>query len=262
MDRHWVAQARDLAHGFYRATLNATTGEALAHTAFVVEPTPELSACRTDTGLLQRLQAAAGQPALAQPPLRTQDLRSPALLLALLCLLTHVIVRRLPHGWLRRIVPVAVWLVALIPASRSQAAEDPNRVYVMSRLNAVPQTRSTVDPILALLCGDTNQVDSLPAADFAGAMQRGYGLYKLGQQAAAYETFLREAMPLAQTQEDRKYVLAWVLLTARKAERLAEVGTSSARRCVARAVSGEGPAARLWPARGPDPGHGPARPRS
>jgi len=214
--RRWVAQARDLAEGFYRATLNTADGRALAHAAFVVEPSPELPACRADTDLLQRVQAAAGRPVSSQPPLRTRDLRVHALALALLCLLTHVIVRRLPHGWLRRLAPAAVWFAALIPAASSQAAEDPNRAYVVSRLSGLPGTNEAREPVLAMLCGDMNDVAGLGAADFAGAMQRGYGLYKLGQHAAAYDAF-RGAMPLAQTQEDQKYVLAWFLLTAQTA---------------------------------------------
>ncbi|MBP7050974.1 MAG: VWA domain-containing protein [Phycisphaerae bacterium] len=220
--RHWAAQARDLAGGFYRATLNTTAGETLARGAFVIEPTPELSACRADAALLDHIQAAAGQPALSQPPERTGDLRVAALLLALLCLLTHVIVRRLPHGWLRRVAPAAVWFVVLLPAARSQAAQDPNLAYVTSRLNGLPQTSPTGDPVLALLCGDANQADSLPTADFAGVLQRGYALYKLERHSDAYET-LRAAVPLAQTEEDQKYVLAWLLLTAQKAGRLADV---------------------------------------
>ncbi len=220
--RHWAAQARDLADGFYQATLSTTAGEALARAAFVIEPTPELSACRTDAALLQRVQAAAGQPALSEPTQRTRDLRVPALLVSLVCLLAHVIVRRLPHGWLRRLAPAAVWFVVLLPAASSRAAQDPNLAYVTSRLNGLSQTGTAHDPILALLCGDMTQVDNLHAVDFAGAMQRGYALYELGRHSDAYDVF-REAMPLAQTEEDQKYVLAWFLLTAQKAGRLTEV---------------------------------------
>jgi len=220
--RHWVAQARDLDEGLYQVTLNSEAGQLLAQTAFAINTIPELKACRADTALLQRLETAGNDQAGETPPLRTRDLRIPILMLALLSLLAHVILRRLPHKWLKRAAPVALWLLVLLPANTSRAAEDPNRSYVMGRLSGLPQASAPQDPMLALLCGDTSLVDQILANDFSRAMQRGYGQYRRQQYAAAYDLFER-ALNLAQIEEDQKYALAWALLTAEKSGRMAEL---------------------------------------
>lgn len=224
--RRWAAQARDLAAGPYRVTLNTEQGEALARAAFAVTHTPELSASRSDVNLLRRLESAAGKPAISGPPLRTQDLRAVALILALLCLLAHVVLRRLPQGRLGRLVRPWIWLLVLVPALPSRAAEDPNRTYVLSRLDGRSEAAPTADPVLALVCGDMDRAteirDPAQASGFAATLQRGYALYRVQRYTAAYEAFQR-AMPLAETEEDQKYVLAWVLLTADKAGHLADL---------------------------------------
>jgi len=224
--RRWAAEARDLAEGFYRVTLDSADGRTLAKAAFAVTRTPEVSACRSDAALLQRLESAAGKPPPLHAPARTQDLGVWALILTLVCLLLHVVLRRLPSEWPARLLRGTIWLLVLLPAVPSRAAEDPNWTYVRARLDGRPSPAPTVDATLALLCGDRERalsiLDRAPAGDFAATLQRGYGLYRVGRHAAAYEVFQR-ALPLADTEEDQKYVLAWVLLTAEKAGRLAEI---------------------------------------
>ena len=194
--RHWTTTLKDLGPGFYQVTLNATTGEMLAQTALAINNTPEVSACQSNTALLQRLETTSME--FASPVLQTYDLRAQALGLALLCLLLHVILRRLPYAWIKRLLPMVLLTLVMSQASSLQAAES---------------------PLEAFLQNDQQALMANSSYDYAGLLQQGYGLYRLQEHAQAFAVF-GQALNLAQTEEDQKYALAWTLLAAQKANQL------------------------------------------